>query len=201
MTTSPALAALRAATAQAHHALEHQLAVAAPGATRQDYLHYLEDLHGWLGAFEAQLWDAEWPAGMEPRERGGKLGWIEHDLDSAGMSACDIGALPRAAFAPELTRPASRFGLAYVIEGAQLGTKELRQRLGPALDGWEPRWLEGYGDRNGARWRSFLDTLGRHVGTEQEIDDACDAAVAGFESLAAWFEQRRGERTALAMES
>ena len=200
MTPSPVLAALRAATARSHQALEERLDIAAPGATRQDYLDYLEDMHGWLQAFEQPLWDADWPACLEAGARGGKVAWIEQDLASAGMARHAVDALPRPGFSADLTRPASRFGLAYVIEGSQLGTKQLRQRLGPSLDGWEPRWLEGYGARNGALWRSFLLALEQHVRTPQDIDDACAAAVAGFDALAGWFEQRRGARASLALE-
>ncbi|MFD2366295.1 biliverdin-producing heme oxygenase [Pseudoduganella sp. GCM10020061] len=199
MTTSPVLTALRNATARSHAALEQHLAVASDGATRTDYLHYLEDMHGWLRAFEQALWDAEWPNELQAPARAGKLAWIEQDLNSAGMSRSEIGALPASVFAPDLSSEASRFGLAYVIEGAQLGTKQLRQRLDQALDGWEPRWLEGYGEQNGERWRGFLHALAGHVHTPQEISAACDAAAAGFDSLAGWFEQRRGERAELAM--
>lgn len=201
MTQSPALAAMRAATASAHQALEQRLDIAAPGATRQAYLEYLADMHGWLRSVEAPLWSANWPDGVEPAQRDGKLGWIEQDLDKSGMAAADIGALPRAKFAPDLSGLASRFGLAYVIEGSQLGTKQLQQRLRGALGSWEPRWLEGYGSRNGSNWRGFLHALELHVRTPQEIDEACAAAAAAFVSLAAWFEQRRAERAAIALVS
>ena len=201
MTPSLALTAMRTATASAHQALEERLEIAAPGATRQTYLDYLADMHGWLSTFEAPLWNAEWPEGVQQADRNGKLAWIEQDLDKSGMAAADIGALPRAAFAPDLSGLASRFGLAYVIEGSQLGTRQLQQRLHGALGGWEPRWLQGYGCRNGSNWRGFLHALGQHVRTPQEIDDACAAAAAAFVSLAAWFEQRRAERAAIALAS
>lgn len=201
MTTCPTLSALRTATAGAHARLESRLEIGTPGATLQTYLHYIEDMHGWMRAFDHQLWSAAWPDEAEAAQRRGKLAWIEQDLCSAGMPCADIGALPQAAFAPDLSQQASRFGLAYVIEGAQLGTKELRRRLEAPLGGWEPRWLEGYGASNGSKWRGFLHALGQHVRTPQEIDQACAAATAGFTSLAEWFELRRAERTALAMTS
>lgn len=199
MTTTPVLTALRAATARSHQLLEERLAVAAPGATRGDYLHYLEDMHGWLRAFEQPLWNAPWPSAVDAPARAGKLAWIEQDLASAGMSPSAIAALPRVAFTPSLASQSSRFGLAYVIEGAQLGTRQLRLRLGVALGGWEPRWLEGYGACNGARWRAFLLALEQQVRGQLETAEACAAAVAGFDSLAIWFEQRRTERAAIAM--
>lgn len=201
MTNCPALSALRTSTASAHARLDSELEVAAPGATRQAYLDYLQDMHGWLRAFEQQLWSSAWPEDVDAAARDGKLGWIEKDLASAGMQAACIEALPRARFAPDLARQASRFGLAYVIEGSQLGTKELARRLRAPLGNWEPRWLEGYGTSNGSKWRGFLHALERHVRTPQEIDEACAAAAAGFASLATWFEQRRAQRAAIAMTS
>ncbi|HEU4852145.1 MAG TPA: biliverdin-producing heme oxygenase [Telluria sp.] len=198
MTPSPALDSLRASTALAHARLESQLAVAAPGATRATYLEYIQDMHGWLRAFEQQLWSAPWPAEVEAASRAGKLEWIECDLASAGIPAAGISALPRPAFAPDLARQASRFGLAYVIEGSQLGTKELGRRLRAQLGDWEPRWLQGYGAATGSKWRGFLHALERHVRTPQEINEACAAAAAGFASLAEWFEQCRAQRAAIA---
>lgn len=184
------LAALRQATAAAHARLEDALAVAAPGAGREDYLDYLQAMYGWMRPFDCALWAGEWPQEMHAAGRAGKLAWIEHDLRSAGLSAGEIGALPASAFAPDLSTRAARFGLAYVIEGSQLGTKSLRQRLDGQLDGIDSRWLQGYGPALAANWRAFLHALDTHVQTPQDIDEACIAAQAAFAALANWFELR-----------
>ncbi|MGZ3182121.1 MAG: biliverdin-producing heme oxygenase [Telluria sp.] len=193
---SDPLTALRQATHASHAGLEAELEIAAPGAGRATYLRYLEDLHGWMRGFDEDLWAADWPAEIDAPARRGKLAWIEQDLRHARMDDGAIAALPASAFRPDLSTAARRFGVAYVLEGAQLGTKVLRQRLRAPLDGWEPRWLEGYGERNGPHWRAFLSALQDHVRTRQEIDEACAAAVATFASLAEWCAERRTARAA-----
>ncbi|TFW20844.1 biliverdin-producing heme oxygenase [Massilia arenosa] len=191
---SVSLAALRQATAALHADLETHLDIAAADADRATYLHYLEDLYGWMAPFDADLWSGAWPAGVDAPARAGKLAWIEADLAHAAFSPADIAALPRCADRPDLSSAARRFGVAYVIEGAQLGTKVLQHRLRGPLAGWEPRWLEGYGSSNGPHWRGFLHALDEHVVTRQEIDDACAAAADTFASLARWFAGRRAAR-------
>jgi heme oxygenase len=185
---------LRHATRELHAALDGALAVAADGASRADYIDYLLDMWGWMRTFEQPLWAAEWPTGLDAPARAGKLAWIEQDLASVGIGRGALDAMPRCTFSPDLSTPAARFGLAYVIEGSQLGTKVLGHRLAPVLDGWRPRWIEGYGEANAGLWRGFLGALRTHVDDEALGSEASAAAVAAFASLGAWCAQRRNAR-------
>lgn len=189
-----ALEALRDATRDAHQRLEHDLQVARPDASRDDYLHYLQDLRGWMLPFDAALWSAAWPAAMEAHARSGKLDWIDCDLRAAGMSQDAIHALPSAGFTPDLSTLPARFGVAYVIEGAQLGTKVLAKALAPMLAPWSPRWLAGYGQGNAKKWRSFVECLESSLTTAEAQRIAAMAAADAFASLANWFAQRRQAR-------
>jgi heme oxygenase len=199
--TSAALEALRQATGDVHQQLEQSLTINRPGAGRRAYLEYLEDLRGWMASFEAALWNAPWPAEMEARERADKLAWIDTDLRAGGMSGHAIQAIPVAGFTPNLTSLPARFGVAYVIEGAQLGTRVLGKALAPGLHPWSPRWLEGYGDQNGKRWRVFIDCVERYLTTDEEHHVAASAAREAFTSLAGWFAARRLARETVAGEA
>ncbi|MEC4717946.1 biliverdin-producing heme oxygenase [Noviherbaspirillum sp. CPCC 100848] len=189
-----AIEALRAATRDAHERLEHDLQVARPDASRDDYLHYLQDLRGWMLPFDAALWSAAWPAAMEAQARAGKLDWIDCDLRAAGMSQDAIHALPEAGFTPDLATLPARFGIAYVIEGAQLGTKVLAKALAPKLAPWSPRWLAGYGESNAKKWRTFVECLESSLASMEAQRVAAMAAADAFASLADWFAQRRQAR-------
>lgn len=191
-----ALTELRSATRALHEQLENALPIAAQDAGRAEYLDYLQDLWGWMSAFEVQLWDAEWPSEMHAARRGGKLSWIEADLRAAGLTQSDIDSLPRAGYLPALHSMPRRFGVAYVIEGAQLGTKVLARSLAPALGDWSPRWLQGYGEQNGGLWRVFMQCAERTLSTPETRREAGAAAADAFASLAAWFEQRQQYRSA-----
>lgn len=189
-----ALTEMRMATHEMHQLLECTLAVARPDAGRDDFIFYLQDLWGWMLPFESRLWQAPWPQEMRPLDRAGKLAWIESDLRSTGFGDEAITAIPLAPFAPDLGCMERRFGVAYVVEGAQLGTKVLARRLAPKLDGWEPRWLAGYGEENARNWRAFIECAERCLVTGAARQAAAEAAVETFAALADWFGARQGER-------
>ncbi|WP_220808494.1 biliverdin-producing heme oxygenase [Noviherbaspirillum aridicola] len=192
--TATALSELRSATRALHEQLEASLPVADANAGREEFLHYLQDMWGWLSGFEAQLWQAEWPSGMNAAARDGKLAWIETDLRAAGMAGAALASLPQAGYRPALDTPAARFGVAYVIEGAQLGGRVLGRTLAPALGDWTPRWLQGYGEEQARYWQAFIRCAESALVTQEARREAAAAAAQAFSSLAAWFAQRQRMR-------
>lgn len=191
-----AMSALRAATKTAHDSLEQGLRIASPHASQTDYLDYLQDLRGWLAPFEAALWQAHWPAGMQPDRRAGKLAWIDEDLEVLGLRPGEIAHLPSCPGRLPVASLAERFGVAYVVEGAQLGTKVLAKRLAPHFASWQPRWLIGYGAENGHYWRQFMQAAEQHLDTPLARTQAAQAAIAAFTQLDAWFASRLQARHA-----
>ena len=192
--TASALSELREATRALHHQLEATLLIAAPDAGRDEYLHYLQDMWGWLSCFESKLWTGDWPIQALVEARRGKLNWIESDLLTAGLTNEALASLPTADFRPALDTLAQRIGVAYVIEGAQLGTRVLARALAPALGDWSPRWLQGYGEDQSRQWRSFIDCAESALITVEARREAAAAAAHAFSSLAAWFAQQQHAR-------
>lgn len=185
--TCSAISALREATGPLHDRLEKMLAITHPQAGVDDYHHYLLNLWGWHQSFEKRLWSAVWPQQMEVAERAAKLSRLEQDLRSLGYDDSALATIPICSFDPDLDSEASRFGTAYVVEGAQLGIRVLRKTLEARLP-WHARWLEGYGENAGKKWKSFLICLEQSVNTSERRQVAAQAAKAAFESLADWFE-------------
>lgn len=198
---SQALTDLRAATRPLHDRLEATLAINRPGAGLEDYRHYLEDMWGWLAAFEPGLRDAAWPAAIARPMRMNKLAWIEADLffmqDKTPYDTPrpPLPPLPIAGFCPDLSRVPERYGVAYVIEGAQLGTRVLRRKLAGSLGEWSPRWLEGYGNEGPQHWRAFLAELEFSLGDDAARQAAAQAAADAFMTLAAWSACRAESRS------
>jgi heme oxygenase len=115
---------------------------------------------------------------------------LRRDLAAAGMSEDGIAALPLAQDQPPMRTPAQRFGVAYVLEGAQLGSQVLSRTLGPRLAPWPAHWLAGYGEQASQRWASFRKLAEHHLASESERDDAAHAARCAFRTLSAWFRER-----------
>jgi heme oxygenase len=179
--------ALRDATRDIHYDFETGLKIARPDAGRTEYLVFISAMYGWLCPFEQDLWRAACPDGMDAAARGQKSAWLERDLRVAGMDASDLARLPRAPESPPLTSIARRFGVAYVMEGAQLGSQVLARTLRPRLAPWPAHWLSGYGVHAAAYWLSFRKQAERCLADQAARAEAADAATQAFRTLANWF--------------
>lgn len=175
------LAALRGATQDLHHDLDHRLPLARPDAGLADYRSHLAASGAWMRALLPWLERAGEGAAAARR-----LEWIAHDL-----ADCAVGAPPAVppAAGPARVRAADDgslafcFGVLYVVEGAALGGQVLHRRLAERLAPHPLRYLAGAGAATGERWRSVVQTLHRHLDTARSRAAACGGAVAAFEDF------------------
>ncbi|WP_332879183.1 biliverdin-producing heme oxygenase [Massilia sp. S19_KUP03_FR1] len=178
-----ALEALRQATASRHEQLDGGLPLAHEGAGLPEYALHLQLLRDWMAPLNAWLerFDdgPQGVAGLAPVER---MALLQADLLEPGM-------LLRAPFKvapwPEQASAAYRWGVVYVLEGAQLGGAVLYQRLAARLAPHPLRYLRGDPAGPGPRWRMFMLALKEHVTSEDEIADACTGACAAFDRILA----------------
>lgn len=178
------LAALRRATASRHALLDSGLSLSGPAPTLADYHAHLLLIHDWLAPLQAWLdGQAGSPCiavGLAPDAR---LALIRADLAEACLPRA--GALPavHALALPAGASVAYRWGVSYVIEGAQLGGAVLYQRLAERLAPHPLRYLAGAADGPGPRWRAFMLALRAQVRSGEDIDDACSGACAAFDGI------------------
>jgi heme oxygenase len=173
------LAALRAATASRHAALDSGLPIGAPDASLDDYTAHLALLRAWLAPLQAWLTGfADGPA----FDHAARLGLIETDLAEAG-AALHGDVITFTDTWPAAASPAYRWGVHYVIEGSQLGGAVLYERLRERLAPHRLRYLKGDAAGPGLRWRTFMQALRAGVRTPAEIADACAGACAAFDSI------------------
>jgi heme oxygenase len=173
-----ALAALRAATRPLHDEIEARMVLSREHAGANEYRLYASALYGWMAEWETALWQAPWPTEVEAAQRDNKRAWLQADLAALGMELPPSRAHP-----PALDSLAARFGVAYVIEGSQLGGAVLARRLALPT---EPRYLIGYGAALGPRWKSFLAALENNVVASADIECAASTAHDTFASLTHW---------------
>ncbi|CUJ05245.1 Heme oxygenase [Achromobacter xylosoxidans] len=186
---SPVHQVLRDGTRERHEILDQGLGLADGDVGQARYLAYLRALLGWLEPVEQQLWQLGWPAAMRAPERDGKSALIRADLRDAG----DSGAVPRCPAAPTpRAADAYALGVAYVVEGSQLGGRFLAKRLESVSPPLPLRYLRGYGEEVGPLWKVFLlhlDSAARGQET-QALQGARDA----FDSLTAWLRAQHALR-------
>ncbi|WP_213980967.1 biliverdin-producing heme oxygenase [Sphingomonas sp. dw_22] len=148
---------LKAATVQAHDALDTRIMAAAPFASRERYLRFLAMQHGFHHDIAA-LYRNPALAGVVPDLAGrARLGAIEADF-------ADLGAVPPPVAPPlfglDVDLPTA-FGWLYVAEGSNLGAAFLAKeaRALGLSDQFGARHLAGHPDGRALHWRGFTAAL------------------------------------------
>jgi len=185
------LAALREATREQHARLDAALPLAREGATLQDYVRHARALAAWLQALGPVISPID--AGPHPwrLDDPGRLQALRLDLEDAAAAAWPAaGVETEEAAARVLERFPTRaaavaWGMAYVVEGSQLGGQWLHRRLSATLAPHPLRYLQGNAAGPGPRWRTFMLALRAAVRTETEVADACAGARAAFDRILA----------------
>ncbi len=177
------LAALRTATASRHERLDSGLPLSAPLPSLEDYAAHLRMVRDWLAPLERWLAGFDDGPQREPTlPPTARLALIDADLAEPGM----LDAAPRpAADWPLEASAAYRWGVAYVIEGSQLGGAVLYANLAGPLAPHPLRYLRGDAAGPGPRWRAFMLALRAHVTSPEEIAEACAGACAAFDAILA----------------
>jgi len=183
------LAALREATREQHARLDAALPLAREGATLQDYVRHARALAAWLQALGPVISPID--AGPHPwrLDDPGRLQALRLDLEDAAAAAWPAaGVETEEAAARVLERFPARaaavaWGMAYVVEGSQLGGQWLYRRLSATLAPHPLRYLQGSGAGTAARWKHFLARLADALQAPEDIAAACAGAQTAFDAL------------------
>ncbi len=193
---------LRSATHALHEALDSQLPIARAQATLADYAAHLRALRPWLEAVSDALAVSGDPGlGRVARRTQRRLAALALDLKDAdvasgvpdqtldqtpdqkmpGRTAAPIPAQ----FTDAARNPAFAWGLAYVLEGSQLGGAAMSRRLGPRLAPHPMRYFQPVDatESLAAQWKDFVAQLAAALHSPAAVDAAQRGAVAGFETL------------------
>lgn len=171
--------ALRTATARQHALLDSQLPLAREGAGLPEYLQHLRVLHDWLLQIAPVLRQTHW---ADPY-----LHAVAKDLAESGIDPF-AGASAAESYAGRVAAPVDAsyaMGVAYVVEGSQLGGRVLLRRLRDAGVPHSLNYLEGHGATTGAHWMTFLTALRSALSTPRAIASACEGACWAFDILLA----------------
>ncbi len=178
-----ALSSLRSATAEMHTRLDTQLPIAREDAGLADYLQHVGFIASWLEEIDHLRERADgWPAGWAEAQRG-RRARIACDLAGAGTIAV---ASPANIAAPLSLPPGFGWGVAYVVEGSQLGGQMLYRRLRERLAPHGLQYLAG--DGSTGQWPRFMAALRSDITTDARLQGALDGAAWAFASLTARFE-------------
>ena len=182
---SDVLAALRQATAARHERLDSGLPLSAPDATLADYAAHLQLLRAWLAPMQGWLGGfGDGPQGASGLPHAPHLALIEADLADPALAGHAPPDVTGGADWPPGASAAYRWGVAYVVEGSQLGGAVLYKRLAGQLAPHPLRYLRGAGEAGpGPRWRAFMGALRAEVRSEEAVAEACAGACDAFDRI------------------
>lgn len=138
-------------------------------------------LHAWMAPMA--LWLSRFDDGPQAALPAlDRLALIDADLADPAMP---LGPCPQSDSPPwpPNASAAYRWGVCYVVEGAQLGGAVLYRRLAAALAPHRLRYLQGEPAGPGPRWRAFLLALAAQGHNPAEIAEACQGACDAFDRL------------------
>lgn len=178
------LTALREATGSRHTELDTRTPLAAPAPDLRAYRDHLHLLEAWLAPLQA--WQQDFADGpLQAMPRRDLVAQLRTDLQDPALAG--LPPPPQLAAAAPWPRDADaayRWGVAYVVEGSQLGGavlyKKLHERLAPHPLGY----LHGEGSP-GPRWQQFMAGLRAAVVTPAQVEQACRGARQAFDALLA----------------
>ncbi|MDN6886914.1 biliverdin-producing heme oxygenase [Variovorax sp. CAN2819] len=192
LSVAEVLRPLRDATQALHEALDSRLPIARENASLADYAAHLCALRPWLDAMRQALAVPGDP-GLDrvARRTDRRLAALALDLEDAGATLAGErrAAAGDASLAPLLAEAARErafaWGLAYVLEGSQLGGMAMLRRLGPRLAPHPMRYFRPVDAPDGvpAQWKDFVAQLATALRDPAAVGAARRGAVAGFETL------------------
>jgi heme oxygenase len=175
--------ALRSSTVVAHAALDQALAPPGVRWTRERYVAFLQGTLAVVSAAEPAV-SAVLPDFVSCHEPT-RTKRLRDDLVALGVEAL---APPSAAF-PRLASAAAAWGVAYVLEGSQLGGRVIAGQVADALHVGDEalHYLRPAGVVAGTRWKAFVAALDAFGATATGRDQRVAAAwashtFAAFES-------------------
>ncbi len=168
---------LREATQALHQRLDASLPLSRAGAGLGDYLEHLQVVRGWLAQLDPLLLQTGWASGYLESATEDLPADLAGERLPCGMPCPEVG-------------PAFAWGLAYVVEGSQLGGLVLARRLRAAGVDHPLSYLQGRGAHTGAHWGNFLAALRAALVRPEDVAAACRGARWAFDDLLARFDQR-----------
>lgn len=181
---------LRAKTAGSHQKLEDQpisKSIMNPTVSKEQYIQYLDLMHNLVKDAEENIFPqlSEIITDFEHRK---KAHLLENDFAFLNFKKENINEKPLS-----LNTSNSipfNLGIMYVIEGSSLGGRFILKNIQKALgynENGGATYFEGYGNRTGSTWKTFLNTM---IAFENENN--CEAEIiAGadyaYDTIAEYF--------------
>jgi len=185
------LSDLKTQTADSHRKLEElpvSMSIMSPDMKIEDYVYYLSLMHdvhndteGLIFPFFVNI--------IDDLEHRRKKHLIENDLLFLNAAKTDSEKV----FETEGISVPFALGILYVVEGSTLGGRFILKNVSKfqELSGEQGvSYFNGYGDKTGSFWKSFLHFLSEYEQEHNCGDEIIEGAIFAFDSIYKHFDRR-----------
>ncbi len=181
---------LRAATRQAHDAVEQSVDILRADLTHSEYVAYLCALHGYYDIVEPALIyaDMTYCGGALDLKGRAKLAWLKDDLQISSPQI-QLEKLPALQSFRPVNNAANLVGRSYVMEGSTLGSAMISRHVQKCLNITPEkggRFLHGYGAATGSMWNRFVAAIDALQFSDAQRTECVDAAIETFDQIRGW---------------
>ncbi|AXB57566.1 biliverdin-producing heme oxygenase [Flavobacterium fluviale] len=182
---------LKTQTADSHKKLEElpvSMSIMSPDMKIEEYAKYLNLMHDVHADTEETVFPL-FSGLLDDLEQRRKKQLIEADLSYLN---CDVTSFEKVFKTENISIPFA-LGILYVVEGSTLGGRFILKNVSkvPQLSGDKGvSYFNGYGDKTGSFWKSFLNFLSEYEQQNNCGDAIIEGAVFAFDSIYNHFESR-----------
>ena len=159
-------------------------------ANQNDYARLLKAFYGYFQPLEDLVAPFITPQVLPDWPQRRKASFILDDLAELGHASVD---LPQAHTLPTIQSLPQAMGALYVMEGSTLGGKGIAKMLlknsHAGLQSAHLQFFNGYGERTGPMWVSFVNVLDSFSGSEEEVAQMVAAANETFNLFKTWLQE------------
>jgi len=182
---------LKTQTADSHKKLEElpvSMSIMSPDMKIEEYAKYLNLMHDVHADTEETVFPL-FSGLLDDLEQRRKKQLIEADLSYLNY---DVTSFEKVFKTENISIPFA-LGILYVVEGSTLGGRFILKNVSkvPQLSGDKGvSYFNGYGDKTGSFWKSFLNFLSEYEQQNNCGDAIIEGAVFAFDSIYNHFESR-----------
>ncbi len=181
---------IKEATKVAHQNLEKQVVLKLKAIRNNgDYADLLKHFYAYFSHIEKTIKPYITESILPDYAQRRNSEYIKADILELGS---DISGLPYTTV-PKIENTVQALGALYVLEGSIMGGSIIVKMLEKGGVNQGVSFFSGYGEATGMMWGNFIAVLNAHAKTEQEEEQAINAANETFKHFAHVFEKEKAD--------
>lgn len=160
--------------------------------TKEEYRALLRQFYGYHKPLERAFMESGELRELLDFTSRQRVGALEADLKTLGMSQEEIDALPESTELPRHDTLPRLVGCMYVLEGSTMGGQMISKHLSAKFgfeNGEGVRFYAGYGAETMPMWKAFKGFVNENFSSSEELDQISESAAETFITMGKWLDR------------